>query len=135
MVSPTHEELQYILESAIQAPSADNHHNFHFIVHQTGVDVWHTAEKLPKSEGYRRALALLSLGAVAENIAIAGDRFDLQMKAILFPEPDKPDLIFRVMWDRGSNKRQDLWKVIPERHKSMGSLLWAKVVGGRLCFI
>lgn len=119
MSTPTPEQLQFILESGILAPSADNQHRLRFDVDQAGVNVWYTGGQLPEVGGYKRVLALLSLGAVSENIAVAASRFGIRPELVLFPDPGKPDLIFKAIWKPWETPTEDtepLWEAIPRRH-------------------
>ncbi|MHB1052143.1 MAG: hypothetical protein ACYCZT_03610 [Thiobacillus sp.] len=119
MSNPTPEQLKFILESGILAPSADNHHRLRFEVNQAGVNVWYTEGELPEPGGYKRVLALLSLGAVSENFTVAASRFGIRAEPVLFPDPDKPGLIFKVVWKPWENRTEDtqsLWEEIPHRH-------------------
>lgn len=119
MSNPTPEQLQFILESGILAPSADNQHRLRFDVGPTGVNVWYTGDQLPEVGGYKRVLALLSLGAMSENLAAAASRFGIRPELVLFPDPGKPDLIFKVIWKLGENPTEDtgsLWEAISRRH-------------------
>lgn len=119
MSNPTPEQLRFILESGILAPSADNRHRVRFDVDQAGVNVWHTGGELPEAGGYKRVLALLSLGAVSENLTVAASRFGIRAEPVLFPDPGKPDLIFKAVWKPWANRTEDtrpLWEEIPRRH-------------------
>src|ERR1700690_972732 len=116
MSAPTPAELDFILESAILAPSADNHHQLHFEVGSDLLKVWSTQGVLPMAGGYKRVLALLSLGAVFENLTIAPSRFGIRAQPELFPDLTKPNLIFQVRWQHGDVEPDPLWEAIPQRH-------------------
>lgn len=116
MGTPTPIQLNFILQSAILAPSADNQHQLRFEVDGDVVKVWSTQDILPEAGGYKRVLALLSLGAVFENITIAASRFGIRATPELFPDLAKPDLIFQVRWQPGEIEPDPLWEMIPQRH-------------------
>jgi nitroreductase len=116
MAKPSPEQLRYILESGILAPSADNHHPLRFDVDETGVNVWYSGGDLPPAGGYKRVLVLLSLGAVSENITVAASRFGIRAELALFPAPDKPGLTVRITWRAGAADDRTLWEMIPRRH-------------------
>lgn len=116
MSNPTPEQLRFILESGILAPSGDNCHRLRFDVDQTGVNVWYTGGALPEAGGYKRVLALLSLGAVSENLTLAASRFGFRAEPVLFPDADKPDLVFRAAWTPDEAPPQPLWEAMPHRH-------------------
>lgn len=116
MGAPPPTQLNFILQSAILAPSADNHHQLRFEVDGDVVKVWSTQGALPVAGGYKRVLALLSLGAVFENLRIAASRYGIRAEPELFPGLSKFDLIFQVRWLLGGIEPDPLWKVIPQRH-------------------
>jgi nitroreductase len=116
MSAPSLEQLRFLLESGILAPSADNHHPLRFEVDEAGVNVWYSGGDLPAAGGYKRVLALLSLGAVSENITVAASRYGLRGEPVLFPTPDKPGLAFRAVWERSDAEDRLLWEEIPRRH-------------------
>jgi nitroreductase len=116
MSAPTPRELNFILKSGILAPSADNHHQLRFEVDRNALNVWSTQGALPMAGGYKRVLALLSLGAVFENLTIAASRFGIRAMPELFPDLAKPDLIFQVRWRLGGVEPDLLWETIPQRH-------------------
>lgn len=108
--------LNAILEAAIQAPSADNHH--HVRIKQSG-DVLrfeYAEEELPSQGGYKRVLLLLSLGAMAENLAVAASHFGLRAGQRLFPDPSAPNCLMEVEFAPGGAKGNPLWPMIPLRH-------------------
>ncbi|MDP1863296.1 MAG: hypothetical protein Q8K52_05245 [Thiobacillus sp.] len=116
MASPTPEQLRFILESGILAPSADNHHLMRFDVRDDILELRYTGGSLPEAGGYKRVLAMLSLGAVSENLTVAASRFAIQADLALFPDPLRPDLILRVNWQPGSVAVDPLWEEISRRH-------------------
>jgi nitroreductase len=110
------EQLRYILESAILAPSADNHHRIRFQLIDDTVRVWHTVALPSTQGGYKRVLTLLSLGSVAENLSIAASRFAIQAETILFPDPTKPEWLMQIRLRPDQPVVDPLWQVIPLRH-------------------
>ena len=111
-----HEQLGYLIESAILAPSADNQHRIRFQLMKDAIQVRYTEPELPPQGGYKRVLALLSLGAVSENLTIAASRFGIQAKTVLFPDPAQPDWIMRIGLQTDQAAVDPLWQVIPLRH-------------------
>lgn len=110
------EQLHFILESAILAPSADNQHRIRFQLAGDTILVRHTQAAIPPQGGYKRVLALLSLGAVSENLTIAASRFGIQAETILFPDPTQPDWILKIRLIPDQAVVDRLWQVIPLRH-------------------
>lgn len=109
------DSLRFILESAILAPSADNQHRVRFHLGQDALQVIYT-ESLPSPGGYKRALALLSVGALAENLAIAASRFGMRAEIGLFPAPERPQLIMQIQLQPHLAAVDPLWQSIPFRH-------------------
>lgn len=110
------ESLRFILESAILAPSADNQHRIRFELTDDTIRVRYTEAELPPQGGYKRVLALLSLGAVSENLTVAASRFGIQAETILFPDPAQPDWIMQIRLQPDQVGVDPLWQAIPLRH-------------------
>ncbi len=109
------EQRNFILQSAIQAPSADNHHRIRFQVDADTIHIRYTEELLPQG-GYKRVLALLSLGAVVENLSIAASRFGLGAQTTLLADPIQPRLAIQIRLQPAQAAADPLWQVIPLRH-------------------
>lgn len=109
-------QLNFVLESAILAPSADNHHRIRFQLVDNTIRVHYIQAELPPQGGYKRVLALLSLGAVSENLTIAASRFGIQAETVLFPDPAQPDWILQIRLQPDQAVVDPLWQVIPLRH-------------------
>lgn len=109
------EQLHFLLECAIQAPSADNRHPFRFRLGDQSILIHH-AQSGWGELGYKRVLSLLSLGAIAENLCVAASRFGLGAEASLLPDPDQPDLVLRIRFLGGEAQTDMLWRAIPLRH-------------------
>lgn len=113
---PSRSQLDFILGSAILAPSADNRHFLRFEIVPNGLKAYYTGEALPAPGGYRRVLALLSLGAVAENLTIAASRFGIGTELRFLCDSAHPGLIFQVFWHSQSIESDVLWEEISRRH-------------------
>ena len=111
------EQLHLLLQSAIQAPSADNKHPIRFQLGDQCILVHHARTEWGE-RGYKRVLALLSLGALAENLAIAASRFGIGTDFVLLPEPSQPSLVLRINLLPDSAQTDALWQAIPLRHTS-----------------
>ena len=108
--------LHFILENAIMAPSADNQHRIRFQLVDDTIRVRYTEAELPPQGGYRRVLALLSLGAVSENLTIAASRFGIGTETVLLPDPTQPNLIIQIRLQANQAEVDPLWRHIPLRH-------------------
>ncbi len=116
----TSEQLRFILQSGILAPSADNYHYLRFEVAPPGLKIWYSEPGWPHDGGYKRAALFLSFGAVAENLAIAASRFGVRSEFELFPDPAAPALAIRVHWQAGGVSADPLIEEIPKRHCNRG---------------
>jgi hypothetical protein len=116
MITPTPDQLSFILESGILAPSADNYHRLRFEFDSDTLEVWSAESSLPTAEGYKRALALLSLGAVGENLSIASSRYGIGAEPELLPDQSRSDLLFQIRWRIAAVQSDPLWEMIPRRH-------------------
>ncbi|MBV6390730.1 MAG: hypothetical protein JNIBNLAF_02467 [Nitrosomonas europaea] len=112
----TQQQLDYILQSAILAPSADNWHQVRFEVSENTIHIYHTRAIFPSSGEYKWVLALLSLGAIIENIALAASRFNFRTEAIPFPGPSNPNLIMQISLQADQAEEDPLQEMIPLRH-------------------
>lgn len=114
----TKDQLDFILQSAILAPSADNHHRVKFKREDNSLSILSSEQELPPHDSYRFILDLLSIGAVVENIAVAASRFGFGADVCLLPDPSSPRLLSRILFDeRGSDPTsKELWPAIALRH-------------------
>lgn len=108
--------LRAILESAILAPSADNQHRVRFKLDKSSIRVTYLEPVLPPAGGYKRALVLMSLGALAENLAIAASRFGIRAVTALCPDPNQPDWVLQIQLQHDQAEADPLWHSIPLRH-------------------
>ncbi len=118
MQQPTHEQICFILESAILAPSADNHHRVRFEIIGDTIRVRHVGGELPLPGGYKRVLVLLSLGALVENLTIGASRFGIAVEADLLPQREQPEVVLQVRLRPHGAEVDPLWAIIPRRHTS-----------------
>lgn len=107
--------LKDILQAAVLAPSADNHHRLRLSVMATGVQVRTQPGRLAELTGYKRTLDLLSLGAVIENIVLRASAHKLAATVELFP-PGQPDVIAQIQLQATTTAPDPLHASIPERH-------------------
>lgn len=115
MTGPGEKEYQRILNSAILAPSADNRDQFRFEIARASIRVWYRGF-MPAPQGYQRALLLLSLGALSENITLESQAIGWLAKFALFPDPVRPELALEVEWMPRDACRDPLLDAIPRRH-------------------
>lgn len=108
------EQLDFILQSAILAPSADNRHRIRFQVDADTITI-HCTEKLQYAHGYKRVLVLMSLGAVVENLAIAASRFGMEAQTLLSGSAQNGFSI-QIRLNSSHEPVNPLWEAIPLRH-------------------
>lgn len=111
----TPEQLQWLFQSAVLAPSADNKHPIVFQTSNQDILVHHTRTEWGE-QGYKRVLDLLSLGALAENLSIAASRFGMETDIALLPDLARPDLALQITLGAGAVQPDPLWQAIPLRH-------------------
>ncbi len=75
------ETLLEIVRSGILAPSADNQHVFRLELSGHTIRLWPTPEFSATTERHRRALGLISLGAVLENMRLRAGQLGFSARA------------------------------------------------------
>lgn len=116
----TDEQLEFVLQSAILAPSADNLHRVRFKRDGDALSILSSEQGLPRQDSYRLVLDLLSLGAVVENVATAAGRFGFGTAASLLPEPSSPRLLTQIRFEQRDSDPDStpLWPAIALRHSN-----------------
>lgn len=110
------EQLDFILNSAVLAPSADNHHRIRFQVNGDMIRILHTENILKKNYGYKRVLTLLSLGALLENLVLASSRFGMALEMAFLSDAATSPLVVDIRFDSAPIATDPLWQFIPARH-------------------
>ena len=114
MLSAAHAD---ILQAAVLAPSADNHHRLRFEPTAKGLMIWSPAGRLANLTGYKRTLDLLSLGAVIENIVVRAGIHHLSTQIELFPA-GQADRVARITLQPAACAPDPLAAAIPLRHSN-----------------
>jgi len=109
------EHFLSIVEAAIQAPSADNHHPFSFEQSGERVRVWKN-ESFRTAPFHRRVLTLISLGAVVENMVLRAQSLGLNPSVHCSPSPEQAGLAAEIKLLEGSVTDDELALAIPHRH-------------------
>jgi len=110
------QQINFILRNAILAPSADNRHQVRFEITGNNIYIHHTRTQFPPEGGYKWVLALLSLGAMLENIILAASRFNFSAETTPFPDPHHPSLIMQITLRPDQIGDDPLLEMIPLRH-------------------
>ncbi|HEY0856287.1 MAG TPA: hypothetical protein VGE16_04485 [Albitalea sp.] len=115
---PLPDSLRLILESGVQAPSAENRHYFRFEQGPVSVRLVSTDLATWAEQPHRRALALISYGAVVENMALRAAELGQAQSQHWSPEPQRPELIAELSWRPGGNPPEALASAIARRHSN-----------------
>jgi len=91
----TAERLDELARAANAAPSADNRHVFGLSVQGDSLNIW-AEDVFHRPPAHRRVLALMSVGAVLENIKLRGARVGLALQTTLVPEIEPRGLVARI---------------------------------------
>ena len=95
---PHHEHLRNILGSGVCAPSAENKHQFQFQFDDESVSLVATDTASWVAQPHRRMLALLSFGAVVENVALRSAELGYALRVDWLPKPGRPDFVAVLRW-------------------------------------
>ncbi len=114
MLSP--DTLNLILQSGIAAPSAENKHYLRFEVRPEETLLWATDAASWDELPHRRFLALLSFGAVAENMALRAGELGLAQSVRWLPDPARSDCIGQFRWAPTLAAPDPLAGAIDKRH-------------------
>ena len=107
--------LPRIVEAAVLAPSADNHHSFRLRPSRSGIDL-EVAEGYLEAPFHRRVLSLISYGAAVENMILRAAHLGIVAGVRWLPEPTRPDLIAEISLSPGKPSASPLEAAIPKRH-------------------
>lgn len=113
---PSAAVLHEILRAGIQAPSAENQHYFRFERTADGVTLVSTDVPTWQPQPHRRMLALLSYGAVAENMALRSAARGFHQHTRWWPSPARPEAIAEFRWSPAPPAGDALEAAIERRH-------------------
>lgn len=117
---PDIDSLRRILAAGILAPSAENMHCLRFQVLADSVRLFATDRASWADHPHRKMLALLSYGAVVENIALRSAELGCVMTAVLFSEAGLPELMAELHWVTTEVPLDPLCHAIEGRHTHRG---------------
>ena len=129
---PELQQLRRILSAGILAPSAENKHYLRFRIAHDSVSLASTDRASWAALPHRRFLALLSYGAVLENIALRSAHLGHGLVADLFPDPAEPDLIAQLRWTSPALPPDPLDPAIEGRHTNRRFYAHASLPGETL---
>lgn len=113
---PDTDQLRRILESGLLAPSAENKHYLRFQMRDDAVRLLATEQASWAEQAHRRLLALLSYGAVIENMALRSKQLGYELMIALCPEPSHPEVIADLRWAATAAAVDPLCHAIERRH-------------------
>src|SRR3989344_1888875 len=109
------EDIQKILEAAVNAPSGSNSQPWRFEVSGSEIKVIALPEKDHPILNYRNRGTLIAHGALIENISITSSVLGYKANVNLFPDTSNPKLIARIGLEQNSPSSNPLYKCIPLR--------------------
>lgn len=113
---PQPQALRRILEAGIRAPSAENRHFLRFEPMPEGMRLVSTDTPTWDRQPHRRMLALVSLGAVVENMSLESATCGHALSVRWFPEPSRPEAMAELRWKAQAGAGDPLAAAIAERH-------------------
>ena len=113
---PDTELLHRILAAGVRAPSAENMHYLRFQVLRETVGLFATDQGSWAEHPHRRMLALLSYGAVVENMALRSAELGYALTTTWCPRPSLPDLFVELHWATTAAPPDPLHHAIENRH-------------------
>ena len=116
MALPPEAALRRILEAGIRAPSAENRHYLRLRPCPDGVALISTDVATWADRPHRRLLALLSYGAVVENMALRSADLGWALEPAWVPAPGRPELIAALAWHAAPPRADPLAAAIDARH-------------------
>lgn len=108
--------MQHILGAGLLAPSADNRHTLRLQVGDDAVRLLSTDAASWPAQPHRQMLALLSYGAVIENMALRSAELGLTMTAELWPDAACQDRVADLRWVAAPVQTDPLAQAIATRH-------------------
>jgi nitroreductase len=113
---PEMQTLRRILEAGIRAPSAENRHFLRFEPILDGMRIVSTDTSTWDQQPHRRMLALVSLGAVVENMSLMSAACGQAQAVRWFPDPARTEWMAELRWSAQAGVAEPLADAIGERH-------------------
>lgn len=116
--SPT-QQLEFLLNYAVLAPSGHNTQPWKFTLHQETLELWADLSRaLPRVDPEHREL-IISCGAAVLNLRLALHHFGYQGNIQILPDPERSNLLARIQlgdWSQESAEERTLFEAIQHRH-------------------
>jgi nitroreductase len=100
--APGAEQVRYLVEHALLAPSGGNNQPWRFIWRNDRLDCLADWERAESFLDLDYSATWLAFGAVAENLALAAGTLGRRAEITLQPEPERSDLLCRVRFAAGA---------------------------------
>lgn len=113
------EQLQFLLNYAVLAPSGHNTQPWKFTLHRETLELWvDPTRALPHVDPNHREL-IISCGAALLNLRLALHHFGYQGDIRVLCDPEQPNLLARIRlgnWSQETTEEKSLFEAIPQRH-------------------
>lgn len=113
---PLPDALRHILEGGVRAPSAENKHYLEFKCTDDSVDLLATDVVSWTARPHRQMLALLSYGAVVQNIALRSGELGYSLNVDWASDVLRSGRVARLHWGESSAVADPLCHAIDGRH-------------------
>ncbi len=110
------DQLQRILDAGIRAPSAENKHDLRFQSVGESVRLIATDQASWAAQPHRQLLALMSFGAVVENIRLRSAELGHDVTVEWLPEANRPEIVADFRWAPTAAPPDPLCRAIELRH-------------------
>lgn len=108
-------DIQKILEIAVQAPSGENAQPWKFGVRGDKVHVFNIPERDQSPYNFRQRGSFVAHGALLENISIVSSQLGYETNFVIFPDKNDRDLIAVITLKKTKPKEESLYAYIVER--------------------
>ncbi len=116
MTGPTAEARRAILQAGLQAPSAENRHYLRFVRSDDGVCLDATSTEVWADQPHQKPMALMSYGAVVENMRLRALELGFEQQVQWWPQPALPARVACVQWRSSGVPADPLSSAIDRRH-------------------
>ena len=114
MTAPDRLQMESIASAGILAPSADNRHTCQFEFAAGGIRLWE-ADECRQAPFHRRILAMISYGAMAENMCVFARSLGFHTHVSWFPHAADRRLVCVLSFERDHAGSDGLAAEIPKR--------------------
>ena len=116
MMRPPPDQLHRMLDAGIRAPSAENKHDMRFQSVGDSIRLLATDQASWAAQPHRQLLALLSYGAVVENICLRSAELGHDVTVDWMPEANQPEVVADFRWAPTAVPPDPLCRAIELRH-------------------